>query len=77
MRSKNIRLQGHAVPARSSITKSVRKRKPPTDNQQLILAVIVIAIADLVLGIVTRQYMMLVAVNAPLIAVVPQFRPPR
>lgn len=37
----------------------------------LLLIVIIITIADVIIALVTRQYMMVVAVNAPLFAAIP------
>ena len=51
-----------------------KSRKTPTDQHLLIITVIIIAIAEIILGLVTRQYMMLVAVNAPLLTAIPLFR---
>jgi hypothetical protein len=89
MPNDNFRPDDHAASTISSIADSMKKGKPskeagslkpvkpPTDQRLLIIAVIIIALAGVVLGLVTHQYMMLVAANAPLIAAIQIFQNPR
>jgi hypothetical protein len=89
MPNDNIRSDDHAAPTIPSIADSVKKGKsskeagsfksvkPPTDERLLIIAAIVIALAGVVLGLVTHQYMMLVAANAPLITAIQILQNPR
>lgn len=42
-----------------------------SDQRLLLIVVIIITIADVIIALITRQYMMVVAANAPLLAAIP------